>query len=132
MEKTNNFKRKMRIQKLIIVAFVGLILLLTIGSQVVFNFNDREYTITITDKERIYEGSGDSSSSKYLVFGDDTNGTSLVFKNTDCFIRGKWNSSNLQGKMKEGNTYRITVVGYRVPFFSMYQNIIKVEEIKRQ
>ena len=134
MKKTNNFKRnmkrKMRIQKLIIVAFVGLILLLTIGSQVVFNFNDTEYTITITDKERIYEGSGDSSSSKYLVFGDDVNGASLVFENTDCFIRGKWNSSNLQGKMKEGNTYRITVVGYRVPFFSMYQNIIKVEEIK--
>lgn len=136
MERTNNFKtkmrRKMRIQKLFIVAFVGFILLLTIGSQMVFNFNDTEYTITITDKERIYEGSGDSSSSKYLVFGDCENGDSLVFENTDCFIRGKWNSSNLQGKMKEGNTYKITVVGYRVPFFSMYQNIIKVEEIERK
>lgn len=132
MERTNNFKRKMRIQKLFIVAFVGLILLLAIGSQMVFNFNDTEYTITITDKERIYKGSGDSSSSKYLVFGDDENSDSLVFENTDCFIRGKWNSSNLQGKMKEGNTYRITVVGYRVPFFSMYQNIIKVEEVERK
>lgn len=133
MERTSNFKkmrRKMRIQKLFIVAFVGLILLLAIGSQMVFNFNDTEYTITITDKERIYEGSGDGSSSKYLVFGDDENGDSLVFENTDCFIRGKWNSSNLQGKMKEGNTYKITVVGYRVPFFSMYQNIIKIEEIE--
>lgn len=136
MERTNNFKRKvrrkMRIQKLFIVAFVGLILLLAIGSQMVFNFNDTEYTITITDKERIYEGSGDSSSSKYLVFGDDENSDSLVFENTDCFIRGKWNSSNLQGKIKEGNTYRITVVGYRIPFFSMYQNIIKVEEVERK
>lgn len=136
MERTNNFKRKMRrkmrIRKLFIVAFVGLILLLAIGSQMVFNFNDTEYTITITNKERIYEGSGGNSSSKYLVFGDCENGDSLVFKNTDCFIRGKWNSSNLQGKMKEGNTYKITVVGYRVPFFSMYQNIIKVEEIERK
>lgn len=135
MKRTDNFKRnmkrKMRIQKLFIVVFVGLILLLVIGSQIVFNFNDTEYIITITDKERIYEGSGDSSSSKYLVFGDDENDNSLVFENTDCFIRGKWNSSNLQGKMKEGNTYRVTVVGYRVPFFSMYQNIIKVEEIKK-
>lgn len=122
----------MRNQKLMIVAFVGLILLLIIGSQVVFNFNDTEYTITITDKERIHEGSEDISSSKYLVFGDDENGNSLVFENTDCFIRGKWNSSNLQGKMKEENTYRITVVGYRIPFFSMYQNIIKVEKIERK
>lgn len=136
MERTNNFKRnmkrKMRIQKLFIVAFMGLILLLAIGSQMIFNFNDTEYIITVTDKERIYEGSVDSSSSKYLVFGDDENGNSLVFENTDCFIRGKWNSSNLQGKMKEGNTYKITVVGYRISFFSMYQNIIKVEEIERK
>lgn len=136
MERTNNFKRsmkrKMRIQKLFIVAFVGLILLFAVGSQIILNFNDTEYIITITDKERIYEGSGESSSSKYLVFGDDENGNSLVFENTDCFIRGKWNSSNLQGKMKEGNTYKITVVGYRISFFSMYQNIIKVEEIKRK
>ena len=136
MERTNNFKRsmkrKMRIQKLFIVTFVGLILLLAIGNYMILNFNDTEYIITITDKERVYEGSGEGSSSKYLVFGDDESGNSLVFENTDCFIRGKWNSSNLQGKMKEGNVYRITVVRYRIPFFSMYQNIIKVEEIERK
>lgn len=120
----------MEIKKLFIVV-LGLMLLLTIGEQVIFNFNDTEYTITVTDKERIYEGSVGNSSSKYLVFGDDKNGNSLVFENTDCFIRGKWNSSNVQGKMKKGNTYKITVIGYRISFFSMYQNIIKVEEIEK-
>ena len=109
---------------------IAIILVLSIGYEAIFSFNDTEYTITVTDKERIYEGSGDTSSSKYLVFGDDDNGNSLVFENTDCFIRGKWNSSNIQGQLKEGNTYKVTVVGYRVPFFSMYQNIIKIEEVK--
>ena len=108
---------------------IVVILVLSIGYEAIFSFNDTEYTITVTDKERIYKGSGDTSS-KYLVFGDDENGNSLVFENTDCFIRGKWNSSNIQGQLKEGNTYKITAVGYRVPFFSMYQNIIKIEEIK--
>lgn len=108
---------------------IAVILVLSIGYEAIFNFNDTEYTITVTDKERIYEGSGDTSSSKYLVFGDDENGNALVFENTDCFIRGKWNSSNIQGQLKEGITYKITVVGYRVSFFSMYQNIIKVEEV---
>lgn len=108
------------------------ILLITIGYQAIFNFNDMEYTITVTDKERIYESNGDNSSSKYLVFGDDKNGKSLVFENTDCLIRGKWNSSNIQGKLKTGNTYQVTVVGYRVPLFSMYQNIIKVEEMEKR
>ena len=113
-----------------VVIMIAIILVLSIGYKAIFSFNDTEYTITVTDKERVYEGSGDTSSSKYLVFGDDNNGNSLVFENTDCFIRGKWNSSNIQGQLKEGNTYKVTVVGYRVSFFSMYQNIIKIEKIK--
>ena len=99
-----------------------------------FLFNDTEYIITVTDKERITDSLEDNNknykiSSKYLVFADDENGNSLVFENTDCFIRGKFNSSNIQGQLKEGNTYRVTVIGYRIPYFSCYQNIIKVEEV---
>lgn len=123
-------RRKRNNKTFFVVIMIAVILVLSIGYEVIFSFNDTEYTITVTDKEKIYEASGDTSSSKYLVFGDDENGNSLVFENTDCFIRGKWNSSNIQGQLKEGNTYKITVVGYRVSFFSMYQNIIKVEEVK--
>ena len=123
-------RRKKNTRTFFVVIMIAVILVLSIGYEAIFSFNDTEYTITVTDKERIYEGSGDTSSSKYLVFGDDENGNSLVFENTDCFIRGKWNSSNIQGQLKEGNTYKVTVVGYRVSFFSMYQNIIKIEEIK--
>ena len=123
-------RRKKNTKTFFVAIMVSVILVLSIGYEAIFSFNDTEYTITVTDKERIYEGSGDTSSSKYLVFGDDENGNSLVFENTDCFIRGKWNSSNIQGQLKEGNTYKVTVVGYRVSFFSMYQNIIKIEEVK--
>ena len=123
--------RRKKTRIFFVVIMIAIILVLSIGCQALFNFNDTEYTITVTDKERIYTGSGNSSSSKYLVFGDDDNGNSLVFENTDCFIRGKWNSSNIQGQLKEGNTYKITVIGYRVPFLSWYQNIIKIEEVKQ-
>ena len=123
-------RRNKNTKTFFVAIMIAVILVLSIGYEAIFSFNDTEYTITVTDKERIYKGSGDTSSSKYLVFGDDDNGNSLVFENTDCFIRGKWNSSNIQGQLKEGNTYKVTVVGYRVSFFSMYQNIIKIEEIK--
>ena len=123
-------RRNKNTKTFFVAIMIAIILVLSIGYEAIFSFNDTEYTITVTDKERIYEGSGDTSSSKYLVFGDDDNGNSLVFENTDCFIRGKWNSSNIQGQLKEGNTYKVTVVGYRVSFFSMYQNIIKIEEVK--
>ena len=121
-------KRKMNKYKLFMVVCMGLILSTIIINQIFFNFNDEEYIITITDKERVYDK--DSSSSKYLVFGDDENGNSLVFENTDCIIRGKWNSSNIQGQFVKGNMYKITVVGYRIPFFNMYQNIIDLKKLK--
>ena len=122
--------RKKNTRIFFVAVMIAIMLVSLIAKEAIFNFNDTEYTITVTDKERIYTGSGNSSSSKYLVFGDDDNGNSLVFENTDCFIRGKWNSSNIQGQLKVGNTYKITVIGYRVPFLSWYQNIIKIEEVK--
>ena len=134
MNRADDFRRKMRrkrsIHSIVVIIMVVLVFVATIGYNIAFSFNDTEYTITVTDKERIYSGSGDTSSSKYLVFGDDENGNSLVFENTDTLLRGKWDSSNIQGQLKEGNIYKIIVVGYRVPFLSMYQNIIKIEEIK--
>lgn len=117
------------------IAVLVVVLLVAVLSEVIFSFNDTEYTVTITEKERITESSKDSdgnshTSSKYLVFADDENGNSLVFENADRFIRWKFNSSNVQGQLKEGHTYKITVIGYRVPFLSWYQNIIKVEEVE--
>jgi hypothetical protein len=116
------FKRRQFKRKLFIIGIVTLIIIGIIGSKILFNFNDTAVTVTITDKERIYS----HESSKYLVFGEDKDGNSFVFENTDCFIRGKWNSSDIQGQLKEGNTYEIIIVGYRVPFLSWYQNIIKI------
>ena len=117
-----------------IVVIAIAVIIVAVFSEMMFSFNDTSYTVTITDKDRITESSKDSdgnvkTSSKYLVFADDENGNSLVFENTDCFIRWKFNSSNIQGQLKEGHTYKITVIGYRVPFLSWYQNIINVEEL---
>lgn len=91
---------------------------------VIASFNDKSYEVTITDKERITN----KESSKYLVFAEGKNGESYVFENTDCLLRFKFNSSNIQGELKVGETYTITVVGYRVPILSMYENIIKVSQ----
>ena len=118
--------RKTKIVPIIQITLFVIILLGVIFTLLAPQFNDTEYIITVTDKERIYTG-GENGSSKYLVFGDDENGTALVFENTDTFIRGKWDSSNIQGQLKIGERYKITVIGYRIPFFSSYQNIIKVE-----
>jgi len=109
---------------LIILGILAIIALI-----ILCNFNEKTYTITITDKDRITQRSGDTVTSKYLVFGDDENGNSLVFENTDAILRLKFNSSNIQGGFKIGKTYDVTVVGFRIPVFSAYENIIDCCEI---
>ncbi len=126
----------MKIKKLLskapVIIIVVVVFMVTIGFNIITCFNDHQYTITVTDKDRIVDKKSDDGEikSRYLVFGDTEDGESLVFENTDCFLRLKFNSSNFQGKLKEGNTYTITVVGFRVPFLSWYENIIKVEEVQ--
>lgn len=102
---------------------ISVIFALVLSVSIVTNVNDTEYVVTVTDKERVVK----DNTSKYLVFAEDEQGNVFVFENTDTILRGKFDSSNIQGQLKEGNKYTITVVGYRVPFLSMYQNIIKVE-----
>lgn len=117
----------MKDNKLIVLA-IALIAILVVGSigfGISANFNEHSYTVTITDKERVYNDNG----SKYLIFGEDTEtGETQVFENTDSLIKGKFNSSDFYGNLKEGETYKITVVGYRIPLFSWYENIIKYEK----
>ena len=76
--------------------------------------------IKITDKERINTNDEDKDS-KYLIFAEGE-----TFENTDLIFAWKWNSSDVQGMLKKDSTYTVKVVGFRVPFFSMYRNIVKV------
>lgn len=120
------------------VVFVAAVAALLIGSiafSVSTSFNDKEYVVTVTGKDRITEQVKDSdgkyeTKSKYLVFADGGDGSSLVFENTDNWMRRKFNSSNVQGQLKEGHTYKVTVVGIRFAPLSWYENILKAEEMK--
>ncbi len=98
----------------------------------VLNFsNDHTYTVTITDKERVTtqftEGNIDS---KYLIYGEDENGKTYVFEDTDTLFRGKFNSSDVYGALKEGETYELTVIGFRVHILNWYENIIDFKVVK--
>jgi hypothetical protein len=82
---------------------------------------DEVVTITITDKERIVTGSGDTLSSKFLIYADGE-----VFQNTDSLWYWKWNSADVQNELKVGQEYTVKVYGWRVPFLSMFRNVVEV------
>lgn len=90
------------------------------------HYNDTTYSVVINDKERIVK----NNDSYYLIFCQDVNtGAYYEFKCEDTLLRGKFDSSRFYNQIKEDEQYKFTVVGWRVPFFSMYPNIIKMEEI---
>ena len=78
--------------------------------------------IKVTGKERITVKNGDQVDSKYLIFTENE-----VFENTDTLFRLKFNSSDLYGKIREGQTCTFVVNGWRVQLLSMYRNILSAE-----
>lgn len=86
----------------------------------------RDVTLTVT--RVAVKNSGNNG--KYLVFGDDQNGESQVLEVTDSWLKGRFDSSDMWGDIKEGKTYTFTVGGKRSEFWSWYPNIYEMVEIE--
>lgn len=104
-----------------IVFFVSLILYS--GTR----YNDHEYTVTVIGKKHIVN----HPHNEYLVHCNDEDGNLLTVKNVNSYYRMKFNSVELQEQLKEGKTYELIVVGHRIPSIDMYENIIKIKEVKK-
>lgn len=72
----------------------------------------------VEKSERVCDG-GKDGACRYLVFTDKG-----VLQNSDTILRGKFNSSDVYAAIKVGRSYDFTAVGFRVPLFSMYPNIL--------
>jgi hypothetical protein len=105
----------------IIVAFFLVIFLIVISPQLISLLHRETITDTVVKSERITNG----ESGKYLVFGKNE-----VYQNTDSFPLLKFRSSDFYRDIEVGKTYRFTVVGWRIPLFSTYRNIVRLEEVE--
>lgn len=76
-----------------------------------------EYTATV-NKTMV-------KSDTYLVYTD--HGT---FEMTDSLAFFRFSTSDEWGKVKENEKYNISATGWRLPLFSMYENIISIEATK--
>lgn len=90
------------------------------AKDVINSLTQETITITVSEKERVQKG----EDSKYLVWTTKANGEEEVFENTDSYWFLKFDSSDVQGALKKGGTYKVDVAGLRLPFFSAYRNII--------
>lgn len=61
--------------------------------------------------------------SKYLIYTDDG-----VYENTDSWHYFKFDSSDIQAKVVNGQEYQVGAYGFRIPFMSKYPNVTFVEK----
>ena len=109
----------------VFMAAIGLGITGVVGTNVAYQVSGPETVrVTVTDKDREVHGSGKDTTSKYMVYTDRE-----VFENTDSLLRGKFNSSDVQGQLVEGGTYDLTVYGFRNNFFSIFRNITDVKHV---
>jgi len=104
-------------------AAIVLLLLVPTSIHAVFCWSTKSVVVaTVTGKDRIVESSGEKVSSRYLVFTDKE-----TLQNADCLWYAKWNSSDIQGQLRDGQKCTFTVYGWRIPFCSAYRNIVSVQ-----
>lgn len=112
--------------KFIIIIIIIAILCITIASCSLRNGNERTGVYTVTDKGiKNYD-----KESLYLIYTKNHDGEVEVLCIEDTLVHGRWNSSDLYARIEVGKTYKFTICGTRIPFFSMYPNILELELIK--
>lgn len=77
-------------------------------------YKDSQVKITVTGKESVNTGDGH----EYRVYTKDE---TYVMK--DSLLKGRFRTSNDYGALQSGHTYICTKFGWRVPLFSMFQNL---------
>jgi hypothetical protein len=103
----------------LIIAAIGLALYVYIK----YSTNHHDVTMTVNKSERIVDTDGKGA--KYLIYADKG-----VFQNTDSLLNMKFNSADVYNQLQEGHTYACDVIGLRVEFMSMYENIVSCNEVK--
>lgn len=103
--------------------FLPIFLIIVIFT-VLYQTTRDETVATVVKSERVCE-SGKDGECKYMIFTKDE-----VLENSDSLLNMKFNSSDYYANIEVGKTYEFYVVGWRVPFFSMYRNILDYSEIK--
>jgi hypothetical protein len=114
------------LRRIVIFLAIGLALFMGVFGTVfiiTYRIDTNVNVVSGTVTDRYVKRIGDSD--VFYIVLDDSN----VYKNRDSLIWWKFNSADVQARIKMGQRYRFTVSGYRVPFLSMFQNIIDVEEV---
>lgn len=115
MEKHMDKLFKGTILLFIVITFAGLIAL------PIVQYNHKEtFNGEITEKYNKRDGDSD----KFYIVLDDNK----VIENSDLLFKGKFDSADVQARLKVGDKVEVKTIGYRVHFLSMYPTMYEIKE----
>ena len=107
----------------IFAGIIAFLILVGVGSIVlpILQYNHKEtFNGEITEKYNKRDGDSD----KFFIVLDDNK----VIENSDLLFKGKFNSADIQAKLKVGDKVEVKTIGYRVHFLSMYPTMYEIKE----
>lgn len=126
----NYYERKNRGLKKKALTVIGIVIVSLIVIFWSMNYySEKTYTATVTDKDiKNYD-----SDSKFLIFTKTEDGVTRVFSMEDTWIKGRGNTADdyaddVYAEIEVGENYTFTVIGWRIPFISEYENIIEFQK----
>ena len=102
------------------IAWLLILLLFIVGINVP-KFHTEEHTVTVVKTEI-------DKKDNYLIFCEE-NGQSVTYTLNDSFWYWQWNTSDLYGQIKSGQTWKFKTSGVRFSIFSWYPNIIEMKKV---
>lgn len=81
---------------------------------------DSPQRVSVTGKESVSTGDGH----EYRIYADDE-----IYVMADSIFKGRFRTGNDYARIQPGHTYECTKFGWRVPLFSMMQNIRNCKEV---
>ena len=107
----------------IFAGIIAFLILVGVGSIVlqILQYNHKEtFNGEITEKYNKRDGDSD----KFFIVLDDNK----VIENSDILFKGKFNSADIQAKLKVGDKVEVKTIGYRVHLLSMYPTMYEMKE----
>lgn len=98
---------------LFVIGFIGLSFLSALHTE--------EMTCTVEEKDR----TSNNGSSDARLYTEDCG----VLRVGDSLFSWTWSSADTYASIEEGKRYEVTTRGYRIPFFSMFPNVVEVTEV---
>ena len=112
-------KRTNLIFVLVIFSMLALLVSSVVYTIAAYN-HTQEYKGTITEK---YNKRTNKEDKFYIILDNKT-----VIKNSDLLFKGKFDSAEIQAKLKVGDEVTIKTVGFRIPILSTYPILYEYEE----